>query len=101
MLKLYSKLLSQSFQELLMYRLTGVTSVVFGLLFFSIELLTGWLLFSYTDSIIGWSRTDYFLLIITGTLITNGYQMFFFRRPRKFSFRYFRRQFRLYFCPTS
>lgn len=77
MLKLYSKLLSQSFQELLMYRLTGVTSVVFGLLFFSIELLTGWLLFSYTDNIIGWSRTDYFLLIITGTLITNGYQMFF------------------------
>lgn len=75
--KIYKKLLSQSFQEMLTYKETAVFTIVFGLAFFSIEIFTGFILFQYTDNILGWSRDDYLLLISTATTVTYLYQTFF------------------------
>lgn len=76
-LKLYKLLFKQSFQEFLIYRTTAISTIIFGLIFFFIELLTGYIYFDNSDTIYGWTRNDYLLLVSTATTITYLYQFLF------------------------
>lgn len=75
--KLYKVFISHSLQETLIYRSTSVFIVVFGILFFVIELVSGMVYFEYTDSLLGWTKYDYYMLICTSYIIQCGYQMLF------------------------
>ena len=76
-LKIYKAMLSNSIQRILIYRTTSILIVVFGLLFYFIEMFSGTVYFSYTDNILGWTKWDYFSLITTATIIRYGYTFFF------------------------
>ena len=76
-LKIYKAMLSNSIQRILIYRTTSILIVVFGLLFYFIEMFSGTVYFSYTDNILGWTKWDYFSLVTTATIIRYGYTFFF------------------------
>ena len=76
-MKIYKAMLSNSIQRVLIYRTTSILIVVFGLLFYFIEMFSGMVYFSYTDNILGWTKWDYFSLITTATIIRYGYTFFF------------------------
>jgi len=76
-LKIYKAMLSNSIQRILIYRTTSILIVVFGLLFYFIEMFSGMVYFSYTDNILGWTKWDYFSLVTTATIIRYGYTFFF------------------------
>ena len=76
-MKLYKAMLSNSIQRILIYRTTSILIVVFGLLFYFIEMFSGMVYFSYTDNILGWTKWDYFSLVTTATIIRYGYTFFF------------------------
>ena len=76
-LKIYKSMLSNSIQRVLIYRTTSILIVVFGLLFYFIEMFSGMVYFSYTDNILGWTKWDYFSLVTTATIIRYGYTFFF------------------------
>ena len=76
-LKLIKKLVSHSFQETMIYRQTAIITLIFGLLFFGIELIAGFVYFQYTDNVLGWTYHDYLLLISTATIVTYLYQTIF------------------------
>ena len=76
-MKIYKAMLSNSIQRILIYRTTSILIVVFGLLFYFIEMFSGTVYFSYTDNILGWTKWDYFSLITTATIIRYGYTFFF------------------------
>lgn len=76
-IKLYIKFLSQSVQELLSYRMTAVLVSVFGLLFFATELILGAVYFSYTDTLLSWTRKEYLLLVSSATTMNYLYQFLF------------------------
>ena len=76
-MKIYKAMLSNSIQRILIYRTTSILIVVFGLLFYFIEMFSGTVYFSYTDNILGWTKWDYFSLVTTATIIRYGYTFFF------------------------
>lgn len=76
-LKLYKQLVSQSLQENLSYKTTSLIVMIFSVLFFAIEIIVGLVLFNNTGMLGGWSKTEYFLLISTATLINSLYQFLF------------------------
>ena len=76
-MKIYKAMLSNSIQRILIYRTTSILIVVFGLLFYFIEMFSGMVYFSYTDNILGWTKWDYFSLVTTATIIRYGYTFFF------------------------
>ena len=76
-MKIYKAMLSNSIQRVLIYRTTSILIVVFGLLFYFIEMFSGMVYFSYTDNILGWTKWDYFSLVTTATIIRYGYTFFF------------------------
>ena len=76
-MKIYKAMLSNSIQRILIFRTTSILIVVFGLLFYFIEMFSGTVYFSYTDNILGWTKWDYFSLITTATIIRYGYTFFF------------------------
>ena len=76
-MKIYKAMLSNSIQRILIYRTTSILIVVFGLLFYFIEMFSGMVYFSYTDNILGWTKWDYFSLITTASIIRYGYTFFF------------------------
>ena len=76
-MKIYKEMISNSIQRVLLYRTTSILIVVFGLLFYFIEMFSGTVYFSYTDNILGWTKWDYFSLITTATIIRYGYTFFF------------------------
>ena len=76
-MKIYKAMLSNSIQRVLIYRTTSILIVIFGLLFYFIEMFSGMVYFSYTDNILGWTKWDYFSLITTATIIRYGYTFFF------------------------
>ena len=76
-MKIYKAMLSNSIQRILIYRTTSILIVVFGLLFYFIEMFSGTVYFSYTDNILEWTKWDYFSLITTATIIRYGYTFFF------------------------
>ena len=61
--RLYKKFLSHSFQEFLIYRTTAIVTIVFGLIFFLAEFIAGVIYFDYTETIYGWAKNEYLLLI--------------------------------------
>lgn len=75
--KLFLKLVNHSFQEFLIDRFTAFMTFVFGFLFFALEILAGFVFFEQTDNILGWTRTDYLLLVSTASTISFLYQTFF------------------------
>lgn len=75
--KLYKIFISHSLQETLIYRSTSAFIVIFGVLFFAIELVSGMIYFEYTDLILGWTKYDYYMLICTSYIIQCGYQTLF------------------------
>ena len=76
-MKIYKAMLSNSIQRILIYRTTSILIVVFGLLFYFIEMFSGTVYFSYTDNILGWTIWVYFSLLTTATIIRYGYTFFF------------------------
>ena len=76
-MKIYKAMLSNSIQRILIYRTTSILILVFGLLFYFIEMFSGMVYFSYTDNILGWTKWDYFSLVTTATIIRYGYTFFF------------------------
>ena len=75
--RLYKKFLSHSFQEFLIYRTTAIVTIVFGLIFFLAEFIAGIIYFNYTETIYGWVKNDYLLLISVASVISYGYQFLF------------------------
>lgn len=75
--RLYKKFLSHSFQEFLIYRSTAIITIVFGLIFFLAEFIAGVIYFDYTETIYGWVKNDYLLLISVASVISYGYQFLF------------------------
>lgn len=75
--KLLRRLYSQSLQEFLIDRYTALLTFVFGILFFSLEVITGIIFFEHTDNIMGWTRNDYLLLVSTASFISFLYQTLF------------------------
>ncbi|BBM36461.1 ABC transporter permease [Pseudoleptotrichia goodfellowii] len=76
-MKVYKIMISNSIQQMLIYRTTSLLIVVFGLIFYLFELFSGFVYFKYTDNIMGWTKWDYFSLITTATIIMYGYNFFF------------------------
>ena len=75
--RIYKELFKQSIEEFMIYRMTASLTVLFGIMFYGIELLAGVVYFQYTDSIMGLTRTDYMILITTANIIQMGYQFLF------------------------
>ncbi|MDC7280654.1 ABC transporter permease [Butyrivibrio fibrisolvens] len=75
--RLYKVFISQSIQECLVYRSTSIFVALFGIMFFSIEMITGIIYYEYSDTILGWTRNDYFSLICTSNIILSMYQVLF------------------------
>lgn len=76
-MKVYKVMISNSIQQMFIYRTTSLLIVVFGLIFYLFELFSGFVYFQYTDNIMGWTKWDYFSLITTATIIMYGYNFFF------------------------
>ena len=76
-MKVYNVMISNSIQQMFIYRTTSLLIVVFGLIFYLFELFSGFVYFKYTDNIMGWTKWDYFSLITTSTIIMYGYNFFF------------------------
>ncbi|WP_421038848.1 ABC-2 family transporter protein [Streptococcus hyointestinalis] len=74
---LWKKLVSHSIQEVLINRQTAVITFVLGSLFFALEMIAGFVFFEYTDTLLGFTRQDYLLLIATSSTITFLYQTLF------------------------
>lgn len=74
---LYKCLIKQSLKEVFAFRMTTVLIVVFGALFYLIEILTGFVYFNFTQNIAGWRLLDYFNLITSANIISYGYQFLF------------------------
>lgn len=72
-MKVYKVMISNSIQQMFIYRTTSLLIVVFGLIFYLFELFSGFVYFKYTDNIMGWTKWDYFSLITTSTIIMYGY----------------------------
>lgn len=75
--KLFFKLVSHSFQEFLIDRFTAFMTFLFGFLFFGLEIIAGFVFFEHTDTILGWTQTDYLLLVSTASTVSFLYQTFF------------------------
>lgn len=75
--KLYKVLFKQSLKETFMYKTTTVLTVIFGVLFYAIDIVAGVVYFSFSKDIYGWKMIDYLNLITTANLITYGYQFLF------------------------
>lgn len=75
--KIYRVFVGHSIQELFSYRLTTVLVIIFGLLFFILEMFAGLVYYQFADEIFGWTRLDYLSLICVTTLISSLYQLFF------------------------
>lgn len=75
--KLYKVLFKQSLKETFMYKTTTILTVVFGVLFYIIDIIAGVVYFSFSKDIYGWKMIDYLNLITTANLITYGYQFLF------------------------
>jgi len=68
---------SLSISQFFIYRLTSVFVCFFGVLFTTIEVITLFVLYHYTDSINGWDFYSFLTLSATYTLISYIYQFFF------------------------
>ncbi|WP_282919684.1 ABC transporter permease [Ignavigranum ruoffiae] len=76
-LKLYLQFVKQSLQEFFIYKTTALITATVGLVFFSIEIIAGIIYFEEIDLLLGWSKTDYFLLVTSANLINYIYQFIF------------------------
>ncbi|RRD41040.1 hypothetical protein EII29_00905 [Leptotrichia sp. OH3620_COT-345] len=76
-LGVYRTMLANSIQQVLIYRTTSILIVIFGLLFYIIEMFAGMVYFSYTDNILGWTKWDYFSLVTTASIIQYSYNLIF------------------------
>ncbi|HGK7343473.1 TPA: ABC-2 family transporter protein [Streptococcus suis] len=77
MINLYKIFLKHSLQEFLINRGTALITFVLGLSFFAIEIIAGFVFFEQIDSIWGWSRTDYMLVVSNASIISFLYQTLF------------------------
>lgn len=75
--KLLFKLIQHSVQEFLINRFTALVTLIFGLLFFSLEIIAGFVFFNHTETILGFTQTDYMLLIANATTVSFLYQTLF------------------------
>lgn len=76
-LKLYLRLFQLSIMESSIYRTTNIIMFFVSLLFFILEILSGFVFYSYTDNIVGFTKFDYFNLILTGNIILNMHNFLF------------------------
>lgn len=75
--RLFCKLVNHSVQELIINRKTAALTFLLGTMFFALEIIAGLVFFEHTDSLLGWSKTDYLLLVSTANSISFIYQTFF------------------------
>ncbi|MFK8243473.1 MULTISPECIES: ABC-2 family transporter protein [unclassified Facklamia] len=76
-IKLFKTLISHSIQELLINRQTAMISFILGLIFYLLEVVAGIVFFEQTDTMLGWSRQDYLVLVTTASTISFLYQTLF------------------------
>ncbi|MDO5089674.1 MAG: ABC-2 family transporter protein [Leptotrichiaceae bacterium] len=76
-LRVYRTMFANSIQQVLIYRTTSILIIVFGLLFYIIEMFAGVIYFNYTDNILGWTKWDYFSLVTTASIIQYSYNLIF------------------------
>ncbi|MCP5455169.1 MAG: ABC-2 family transporter protein [Thermotogae bacterium] len=76
-IKLLNMFFKQSTEELLIYRSTAVITLIFSFMFFAVEIIFGFIVYSYSSELAGLNFNQYMNLIFTATLITNIYQFFF------------------------
>ena len=76
-IRLLLKLINHSVQEFLIERSTACITFLFGLAFFSLEIVAGIVFFEHTDTMLGWNKLDYMLLIATASTISFLYQTLF------------------------
>ncbi|MCR5640215.1 MAG: ABC transporter permease [Lachnospiraceae bacterium] len=76
-IRVYRELIKLSVREFVIYRMTATLTVLFGLMFYGIELLAGVVYYQFTDSIMGMTRNDYMILITTANIIQMGYELLF------------------------
>jgi len=77
MSRLYRTLIKQSFEEALAYRGTTILTIIFGILFYAIAILTGSVYFSFAKDIFGWDFMDYLNLVTTANAMTYLYEFLF------------------------
>ncbi|MBD3948200.1 ABC-2 family transporter protein [Aerococcaceae bacterium zg-1292] len=75
--KLFKTLINHSIQELLINRQTAIITFILGIIFYLLEVVAGIVFFDHTDSLLGWSRQDYLLLVTTASTISFLYQTLF------------------------
>lgn len=83
--KLIYLFFNQSIKEMLEYKTTSILSVVFGMIFFLIEILSGLIYFKYTNNLLGYTKYDYFYLINASYLIQNTYNFCFVKSHEELS----------------
>lgn len=76
-IKIFKRLVKLSILQTINFRITSFIMLIVSILFFLLEIFTGFILFKYTKTIAGFTRYDYFNLIITGHVITSLYYMIF------------------------
>ncbi len=75
-LKLYLRLLEQSFSSMIAHRLTAILTVILGISFVLVEFIAGYVYFSFSDYLVGWTREEYFFLINSINVMSATYQLF-------------------------
>ena len=66
-----------SLKKMLIYRTTSIMIFVFSSIFLIAEVIGVYVIFEYTDSIVGWNRNQMLFLLATSTLISDLYQFVF------------------------
>lgn len=77
MIRLYKIFLKHSLQEFFINRGTALITFILGLSFLTVEIVAGFVFFEQVDSIWGWSRTDYTIVILNASIISFLYQTLF------------------------
>lgn len=60
-----------------MYKTTTILTIIFGVLFYVIDIIAGIIYFSFSKDVYGWKMIDCLNLVTTANLITYGYQFLF------------------------
>lgn len=76
-LRLYYILAKQSFKEFFTYRITSLLVIVLGLMFTGVELLAGYIYYSFSSDIGGLNQNQYLVMVMALACMTSTYQFLF------------------------
>lgn len=84
LIKILIIFVSHSFSQMFAYKTTSVFVVVFGTLFSIAEIIATQIYYSYTDTIMGWDKYNFLILLGTFSLIQYIYQFLFVLQHEEF-----------------